>query len=158
MTEKEEVAIAAKVITDKAEKVARDLRIYRRMTVVYSVICAGVVALVMAYFLSNELNGGVRENQGRIEAAQDRAFDEQVAACVRGGINRTEKLNDAIFTEANAVYMASQEDDPEIKTGWIDLRDHEIQRQQDIRDEADRIGFRLPGTVINDCEKVVATP
>lgn len=152
-------------LTVEAERVAVTLKHHRRFTIVYSALIAGGVALLMAYFISNELSKGVEANQDRIETTQDelataqkRSTEELVEACVRGGINRTEKFNTALFQESNSIYMASQEDDPEIRTGWVDARDFAAERQTDIRDEAVRIGFRLPGTVMNDCVLVVETP
>lgn len=161
----DEASRTAGGLTDEALRVAMTLKYYRRFTIVYSMIGAGVVALLMAYFISNELSKGVEANQDRIEStqadlvmAQKRAIQEQVDACVRSAINRTEKFNTAIFEEENAIYMASQEDDPEIRAGWDNREEFAIQRQNDIRAEAERIGFRLPGSVVNDCDKVVATP
>ncbi len=132
--------------------------VQRLLTIVYSIIASGIVALVMAFFISNEVNNGVEETQAELTVQQVRSVEELVDGCVRNGISRTERFNTAIFAESNSAYMASQEDDPEIRAGWVDAKKSAMERQDDLTREAERIGFRLPGSVMNDCEMVVMTP
>lgn len=129
----------------------------RGMTLAYAAIVAGVVALVMAYFTSNEVNNAVEVQQDKLAATQVEHRDDQVRACVRGSIARQEKFTYSMDEESNAIYMAGQESDGEIRHGWKMKVAYEQERQIEIKAEADRIGFRYPGTVMNDCEQVVGS-
>lgn len=130
---------------------------YRAFTIFWSAIVAGVTSLVLAYFTSHEVTKGVERNQDRIAQAQANSTQEQVDACIRGGIARTDKYSYYKDERTFVIYMASQEHDPEIAQGWDDKAKYLDQHIADVEAEAKRIGFVLPGTVMNDCVKVVAT-
>lgn len=103
----------------------------------------------MAYFTSNEVNNNIQDTQ--VDQRQEQLID----GCIRGNVARNEKYTYSLKEAAFAIYMESQETDPEIKKGWRNKLAYEKVRQRDVISEANRIGHRLPGSVMNDCRQVI---